>query len=318
MQESASANDHSNSPVESYGALLIRDDPTGRASVVFEKICDFDAEAYHRYANAYWTVYDIISVNMFVFVKQSALEMFRIWEEASTALREGKISHTDPDSFVEWGTRLRCSILAFCSTIHHHQEQNYIQVKKKFGEDSPEHIKMKTLFGELYDDCFGYRYLYKLRNALVHYSMLALSLKGEARAHQGQTLAMFDVSMDRSVLLDMKGHLNAKLKTELRGLPGDPSVYQMAGEATSLLAELNKKIVAILNPEIDELCSVIREYDAIYEGRLGVRAIGHQQSPEMRPPFTTGYRAMSAKVFKAAHLRANLPPTAPATAEGLE
>ncbi|MFC9840268.1 hypothetical protein ACFVKB_41855 [Rhodococcus sp. NPDC127530] len=119
---------------------------------------------------------------MFTYARQSSIDLFHTIEKAAGAMLDGKISPTQqPDGMVEWGTRLRTTILAVCSSIHHHQDQSYIEVKRKFGRDSPEHCKVKAVFAEIYDDCFGYRYLFRLRNTKVHYTMLAAAMRGNHR-----------------------------------------------------------------------------------------------------------------------------------------
>lgn len=290
-----------NAATDSYGALLFRKDPTGKTAGVMERVCDLAPEDYERYSGAYKVMFDIMVANMFTYVKQSSIDLFETIKKASDAMRDGEISPMQPDGMVEWGTRLRTAILAVCSSIHHHQDQSYIEVKRKFGKDSPEHRKVKAAFAEIYDDCFGYRYLYKLRNTMVHYTMEAAAMRGEAQLYKGEKIAFVDMQMDRSALLDMKDHLNAPLKEELRSLPGDPSIHEMVGEAVPRLAKTNRELLAILYPEIDDLCAIVREFDALFDGQKGVRAVIHQQSPELRPPFRTGLTSWADNVIANAH-----------------
>ena len=97
---------------------------------------------------------DIHVTNLFGTVRQSALDMMAVVGEAYKALHNDEISHLQPDDFVHWTVRLRTSILGVCAVIHHHQEQSYAEVKRKFGEDSTEHEAVKMAFGEIYDNCF--------------------------------------------------------------------------------------------------------------------------------------------------------------------
>lgn len=291
-----------NAATDSYGALLFKDDPTGRVAVVMERVCDLSPEDYERFNHAYNVMFDMLVANMFTYVRQSSLDLFRAVTEASEAFRDGKVRLPHGTELIEWGTRIRTAILGVCSSIHHHQEQSYIAVKRKFGEDSPEHIKMKAAFAEIYDGCFGYRALFRLRHIMVHSTMLAAAMNAEARRYQGQNIAFVDMNMDRSVFLESK-KISAALKDELRSLDEDPSIYELVGEAVPRLRDTNREVLAILHPEIDDVCATVREFDALFEGKVGDRALIHQQSPELRPPFTTGYNAWSPTVFDFAYAR---------------
>lgn len=305
-----------NSAVQSYGALLFRSDPSRESAAIMERVCTLSEADYDKYNAAYNVMWDVLMANMFAYVRQSALDLMRTALEASEAMRDGKISPTRPDDVIEWGVRLRSAVLSLCSSIHHHQDQSYISVKRKFGEDSPEHQAMKVAFAEIYDDCFGYRYLYKLRNVMVHYTMLAVKMKGTAQEYQGEPVGVVELHMDRSALLENKRFVNSQLRTELNELEDDPSIYDMAKQALPNLQDTNRKILAILYPEIDQVCEIVREFDAIFEGRPGMRAIIHQQSPELRPPFNTGFTAWAAPVFEFAYSRiqSSTPPTSGRTA----
>jgi hypothetical protein len=48
-------------------------------------------------------------------------------------------------------------------------------------------------------------------------------------------------------------------------------------------------------------CAIVREFDALFDGRKGVRAVIHQRFPELRPPFTTGLNSRADNVI--AHAR---------------
>ncbi|WP_156664906.1 hypothetical protein [Mycobacterium sp. 852002-51057_SCH5723018] len=41
----------------------------------------------------------------------------------------------------------------------------------------------------MYDDYFGYRYLARLRNVLIHDTMMAISLEVEAHANRGNPMS---------------------------------------------------------------------------------------------------------------------------------
>jgi hypothetical protein len=282
------------------GAIVFEPDPNSETSPLANWICDLSEAEYARYRDALDALSQIHVTNMFGTVTQSGLDMMAVVGEAYKALYEDKISTLRPDDFVQWTVRLRTSILSFCSVIHHHQEQSYAAVKRKFGEDSPEHEAMKVVFGEIYDNCFGYRYLYKLRNCMVHYSMRAVHVNTESRNHEGQDLRWWDISMNRSVMLKPKKLLNVKLRTELKALDEDPIIVEMQTEAFKELIKTNRKVIEIQYPEIGDICATVREFDQLSQGKDGVRGLATSRSAEIRSPFTFEFHPIAGDVIMAA------------------
>jgi hypothetical protein len=288
-------------PIEDQpGAILIKDDPTGETAVRFEWVADLSKADYARFSDALNALHDIHTSNLFAYVRQAGLAMMREVGEAYKALYENRISHVQPDDMEEWSIRLRTAVLGMCSSIHHHQEQSYIAVKRKFGTDSPEHEAMKAAFAALYDNCFGYRYVYKLRNAMVHYSMFAVRVGAESHRHEEHDLHWFELSMDRSILLEQRSFLNATLRRELEGLSEDPDIVEMMTEAFRELLTTNRRVVEILHPEIGEICATVVEFDSLFGEQDGVRTISRNRSRELRRPFKFSYWPIAGRVIMAA------------------
>lgn len=290
------------------GAILFKRDPTGQVSIQAEWICDLSEDDYKRYIDALEALSNIHMTNMFGTVRQSALDMMAVFGEAYKALYDDEISHLRPDDFIHWTVRLRTSILGVCAMIHHHQDQSYAEVKRKFGEDSPEHEAMKVAFGELYDNCFGYRFLYKLRNCMVHYSMHAVNIGTSSHRNDGNPLRWLDITMKRSVMLKAKKLLNATLRAELEALDDDPEIIDMQNEAFKELIKTNRKIIEIQYPEIGEICETVREFDRLFGGQDGVRGIASTRSTEIRPSFTYTFDPIAGQVIEAARRYGGLNP----------
>lgn len=282
------------------GAIVFEDDPNSDTAPLANWVCDLSRADYDRYIDALDTLSDIHLTNIFGAYRQSCLELMRVIGEAYKALYENKISTLRPDDFVDWTVKIRSAILGVCSMIHHHQEQSYDEVIRKFGEDSPEHEAMKVAFGEIYDNCFGYRYLYKLRNCMVHYTMRAVDIGTDSRTHEGQDLRWFEINMKRSVMLKSKKLLNAKLRAELESLDEDPVIIEMQTEAFKALLKTNRRIIEIQYPEIGDICATVREFDALFEGKSGVRAIASSRSAEIRSPFTYTFDPIAGQIIMAA------------------
>jgi hypothetical protein len=301
MTETVDQMTEDDNPIEDRpGAILIKDDPTGQTAIRFEWVADLSESDYERFSTALKALEDIHGSNLFAYVRQAGLAMIREVGEAFKAIHDNRISHVQPDDIAEWCIRLRTAVLGMCSSIHHHQEQSYIAVKRKFGDGSGEHEAMKTAFASLYDNCFGYRYLYKLRNAMVHYSMFAVRVEAESHRHEDKNLHWFELTMDRSILLEQRSLLNATLRRELEQLPEDPDIINMMSDAFRGLLTTNRRIVELLNPDIAEICSTVVEFDNLFGGQGGVRTISRNRSRELRRPFKFSYEPIAGNVIMAA------------------
>lgn len=283
------------------GAILFKADPTGETSIRAEWVADLSQADYERFNQALNALSDIHVTNMFAYVRQSALDMFGRAQEAYEAFRDGNVSTLQPDDTYEWEIRLLTAVLDVCSTIHHHEEQSRKAAEQKFGSDSQALTDVRAEFTKLRADCFGYRYLSRpLRNVMVHSTMRAVRIDAEAHWNKGDPIAFVDLIMDRSALIEEKRHVNAGLRAELAALPDDPSIYQMVVEAVPALLKTNRRIVEILHPEIGEICGTVVEFDRLFGGQDGVRAISRNRSRELRRPFKFAYYPVAGRVIMAA------------------
>jgi len=290
-------------PIEDRpGAILIADDPTGETAVRFVWVADLSHAEYARFSTALDALADIRGGNMFSYLRHAGMAMMREVGEAYKAAYENRISHVQTDDIEEWCARLRTAILGLCSSIHHHQEQSYIEVRRRFpaSEDeevSPEHLAMIEAFASLYDNCFGYRFLYKLRNAMVHYSMFAAGVGAESHRHEEQNIRWFELTLNRSILLEQRSFLNATLRRELEELPEDPDIVVMMKDAFEGLIRTNRRIVEILHPNIGGICTTVVEFDNLFGDQDGVRAISRKRSRELLRPFKFAYHPVAGQVI---------------------
>jgi hypothetical protein len=92
--------------------------------------------------------------------------------------------------------------------------------------------------------------------------------------------------------------ISPTLKAELASKPGDPSIWQMLLEIHRALRSANRKLLTILHPDLTAVCGTVLEFDKLFDGRDGARGLIHQQSPELRAPFTTGFTPWSGDVVQ--------------------
>jgi flagellin-specific chaperone FliS len=282
------------------GAILFAAESEGHTNPHAVWICNLSDSDHKRYLDALDTLTRVHVTNLFSTALQSARDMMTVLGEAYKAIYADEISSVSPDDFVQWTVRLRTSILGVCAMIHHHQEQSYAEVIRKYGTDSPEHKAMKAAFGEVYDNCFGYRYLYKLRNCMIHYSMRVVDIGTNSQSHDGKPLHWFGITMKRSVMLKARKLLNANLRAELEALDEDPDIVRMQTDAFKELVKVNRRIIEILRPNISEVCATVREFDRLFEGRDGARGLAINRSAELRSPFAFEYYPVAGRVIMAA------------------
>lgn len=212
-----------------------------------------------------------------------------MWKDVSTKFATGPIKIDGySDEIVSLGVRFRGAVLSLVSMLSYHQERTYEEISAKFTKNGPEFQAAKDIFGALYDDYFGYRYLYRLHNVMIHATIRAVSISVEAYANKGNPLAFVDLTMERDALIE-SDKINATLKAELASKPGDPSIVQMAMEIHRAFRKANRRLLAILHPDLTDVCNTVLEFDKLFEGEDGVRGLIHQKSPELRAPFTTGF-----------------------------
>jgi len=287
-----------NDPVPAPAAFLIGPDPSGRSDVRCERVCDLSEEDYRRYKTAERTLYDIVVAGVFTYVQGSLKVLETVWKGANAALASNEIRpNTDPQGAAIWNSQLRAAALSLCMSVVYHQEQTYQDVCERHGTNSDAHEKAKAIFGKLYDNYPAYRYLYRLRNVMVHDSMDAIALTAEAaRDRNGQTLAVYDLLIDRSVMAG-SAKLNRNLREEFAALDENPSLLQLLPEAVQPLVDANRKLREIVHPDLTQSCQSVIEFDDLFEERPGTRALVHRQSPEVKPGFRFSYTGFPPEVI---------------------
>ncbi|OBB15187.1 hypothetical protein A5761_13785 [Mycolicibacterium setense] len=299
----AEEGDDENPIIDQPAALLIAHDPTGETAVRFVWVADLSQADYERYNTALKALEDIASSSMFAYLRQSGFAMMREVGEAYKAIYDNQISLVQMGDVQEWCLRLRGGVLGFCSALVQHQEQAYIEVKRKFGDGSPEHEDMKTVFNSLFDNNFGYRHLYKLRNAMVHYSLFACGVGAESHRREDQNIHWFELKYDRRIMLEQASFLNARLRRELEELDEDPDIMEMLSEAVKDLALANRRVVEIMHPDIGALCRTVVQFDNLFGNQDGVRTISSQRSQHLRRPLRFNYRPVPPQVILSARNR---------------
>jgi hypothetical protein len=287
-----------NAPVETRAALLIAPapDPSTQGNVIFHNVKELSKDEFNRYSEAYKTLDGILVANLFTYYLVAMKSLMSVWQEANQTLATAPLPISGgPDYMIPLGTRLRGAVLSVVSMLCYHQERTYEEICAKFEKNGPEHQAAKAIFRALYDDYFGYRYLYKLRNIMIHDTMFAVAITAEAHANKGNPIGFVDLNMDRGVFLE-SDKISPDLKAELASKPGDPSVFQMVMEIHRAMRKANRKLLTMIHPDLTPICETVVEFDKLFEGRDGTRGLIRQQSPELRAPFTTGFTPWAGEI----------------------
>ena len=268
-----------------------------QGEVVFHRVKDLTKSEFDRYKGAYDVLDDILVANLFTYYVVAVKSLVKMWQEANEELATSPLPISGgKDYMIELSARLRGAVLSLVSMLCYHQERTYEELCEKYENNGPEHLAAKQIFGKLFDDYFGYRYLYLLRNIMIHDTMFAVSITGEAYANNGNPFGVINLDLDRSVFLDSE-KIKAPLKAELASKPGDPSIIQMFMEIHREMRTANRKLLTILHPDLTSVCETVLEFDALFDGRDGTRGLIHQASPELRAPFTTGFTAWAGDII---------------------
>jgi hypothetical protein len=281
-----------NEPQHAPGAILLSGDPSGQVNGRIERICDLSPDDYQRFRDTFKTLYDIFFANTFSYFRGSAKAFYSIWTAANRAFAAGKIQpNTNPDGMVIWTTQLRSVALTLCLSLCYHQEQTYQEICEKYGTDSDAHNSAKVIFGQLHDTYRGYRYMYALRNVMIHDAMDAIALSGTAKLDENnRPVAMWDLKFDREFLARSK-KLNAAKRAEFASLTENPNLWELFMQIAQPMAEANTRLLTILHPDLTDVCQTAIAFDDLFGGGVGIRALAHRQSPDLRPGMQIGLTA---------------------------
>lgn len=288
-----------------YGAVLLHSAPESvDAAGAFTTMQELTPEDHKRYEDAYHEVDALLNTNVFTYVKTTMNGFVDTMELDAEELRTGRVDYTQPDDIVRMGIRMRSAVLAFCSALHFHQEHNYKEVVRRFGENSREHKRVQRVFNRLFEKSAAYRLLYHTRNTMVHHTMETVALSATAFLDDnGESQAFSAPTIDVSAIVDLNTEISDAYRNELRAMEENPLVLELIVEAMPLVVEANDRILGYLHSDLDTVCAMICEFDKLFEGRDGVRCLTDQRSTNTPPPVRFSYGAWAGNVILYARKR---------------
>lgn len=277
-------------PIDPRGVLLIRPDPSGDPnSLSMEQLTVLTVEDHSRYAQAYRQILDIVVGGVFTYFLVSARDLRARIAAANQAFLGRRFApQTQPEEALQWVTGLRAAVLSLAASLTYHQEQIYQLASELHGGDQAIIAAIKAVFSDLYDTNRGYRLLYSLRNLMTHETMEVVALDARALLVQGRVECRFRLRVDRGVAT-RSDKVKAAVKNELQEMLHDPDIIELLGEVGSPLSDANRLLYEILYPDLRLTCQTIMEFESLFQGRAGTRALVTDWNPETpgeRPSWT--------------------------------
>lgn len=291
-------------PTDERGALLITTDSSGQA-VSFEQICVLSSDDYARFKDAYKQIAGLVFGSIYTYFSSSTSLLRSAVMAANQASDVGLIQfNSAPDSFTTWLTSLRATALSLCSSVVYHQDQMLRRIEKAYGGKTPEYVQAKGDFGGLYDGYAGYRFLYDLRNVMVHESMEAVTAVVKQLLVDGEVRSTWAVTVDRSFIA--QSDMKQPAKAQIVALTQNPNLLDLADEITQPLATVNEVVEIKLLESMSSAYQAVVEFDDMFGGKPGLRAIANSPYGGLGPHIPA-YTPWSPQVIDLARSRLSPP-----------
>lgn len=256
-----------------YGAILVHVDLTRSDVPIFDKMCSLTEEEDKRYRVAYERLRKMLDSELLIHISDESDRFLDALEAILMDLGENRIGIFDQDALDERRRKVRSALISFTSALQSHEDQSVRAVRDTFGRRSPQEQAVLALFADLKAKSFEYRWLLKMRDALLHGDINAFKYDFAARL-QGENAV--NVYMDRQYMFDFTKEERGKWlkRNELETMASDPSVLDMIRALQPLMGPLQEKLDRILYPDAGVDAATVREFLARYpDGAQGQRAL---------------------------------------------
>ncbi|MGW5517788.1 hypothetical protein [Nocardia africana] len=270
MDQEAAADEAADA--DPYGAVLGYRDPNVDAAIIFTKVCSFSEDENKRYRDSYDRLRRMLDSELLRHVSDESDRFCDVLVGVLTDLRNNQIAFADEDALDERRRRLRSALISFTSALHSHKDQSIRSVRDSFGRKTPQEQAVLNLFNDLLSTSFEYRWLVKMRDALLHGDINAFKYDFTARLHGEPAV---NVYMDKDYMLRFtKEARESWLKrSELEQMTSDPSVLDMIKTIQPIMGELQQKLDAILYPDTAGDAATVKELISRFNGRRGLYAL---------------------------------------------
>jgi len=142
-------------------------------------------------------------------------------------------------------------LLNYLSSIRTFIDHSNAFIVKKFGENSEQHLELKSIFSFFYDNSFAYRFFYKLRNYSQHIGIPvdSLSFTTNYDREENKIYGNLSVKFDRNKLLKNYNSWGT-VKHDLVELDEKFDVTPLIFEMTHNIKEIERNIEIIKKEEL--------------------------------------------------------------------
>ncbi|MEU7139303.1 hypothetical protein ABZ942_07630 [Nocardia sp. NPDC046473] len=272
QQMDQDAADDAAAAADPYGAILGYHDPNVDAAIIFTKVCSFTEDENKRYGDAYDRLRRMLDSELLRHISDESDRFCDVLIGVLADLRDNRISLADEDAIDERRRRLRSALISFTSALHSHKDQSIRAVRDAFGRRTPQEKAVLDLFDDLLSTSFEYRWLVKIRDALLHGDINAFKYDFTARLHGEPAV---NVYMDRGYMLHFTREARETWlkRRELEQMTSDPSVLDMINAIKPLVGKLQEKLDAILYPNTADDAVTVKELIDRFNGRHGLYAL---------------------------------------------
>lgn len=229
-----------------------------------------------EYRHSLWSLDSLLRRSHFAYFRAACLDFIDQVEDAGERVANGSIPGSGDDSVELLSSRFIRSLLTISSLIKFEQDKTLEKISKARGENSGEHTRATKEYSRLYDTNFGYRFLSRLRNIMHHDTMEVIRFSATASATPSGNIGDCEVRLERSAFLDSQ-EIDNTLKRDLRDLKDDPLVIEMDTQSLLGLSGLNRFLRPYEYPDLDQYCSSILEFEALFRGASGFRCLAEGQ-----------------------------------------
>jgi len=161
-------------------------------------------------------------------------------------------------------------LLNYLSSIRTFIDHSNAFVVKKFGENSEQHLELKSIFSFFYDNSFAYRFFYKLRNYSQHIGIPvdSLSFTTNYDREENKIHGNLSVKFDRNKLLKNYNSWGT-VKYDLKELDEEFDVTPLIFEMTHNIKEIERNIEIIQKEELLRAAKFVVELTAHLQDNKG-------------------------------------------------
>ena len=290
--------DSADIPITPRGVLLISQDPTMPDGVKMEQLTVLTTEEHARYHTAHRRVNNLLLGGILTYFQLSDYALRATIAEANLAHAENRFQpQTRPNEAMRLISELRTAVLSVVSAVYFHQDQTYQLASDLHPGDKSVRAEIEKVFNGLFDANRSYRLLYALRNLMTLQTMEAVSVHARVlQVAPERVEARFRFRMDRALAV-RSTVINKIAKADLVQMQDDPDVIELLDEVRPALYQADQRISTLLYPDMRELCETIIEFDRLFQGKPGIRALVNDWQPDKRGQLPT-WSSWAAQVFE--------------------